>query len=281
MLFNSIAFLIFFPVVTILYYLIPHRFRWILLLIASYYFYMSWDITLIGLILGTTIISYGAGLLIEKTDKKAVKKLCMIIAVTSSLSVLLFFKYFNFLSLSVSSLLRVFGLPVSDFSLNLLLPVGVSFYTFQTLSYVIDVYRGDISAEKHFGYYALFVSFFPQLVAGPIERPDKLMPQFKKEHKFNSENIRLGLKFMIAGFFKKVVVADTIGIAVNAVYNFPSEATGLGVLIATVLFAVQILCDFDGYTNIAIGAAKLLGIDLMQNFNNPYSARSIKEFWGR
>lgn len=281
MLFNSIAFLIFFPVVTILYYLIPHRFRWILLLIASYYFYMSWDITLIGLILGTTIISYGAGLLIEKTDKKAVKKLCMIIAVTSSLSVLLFFKYFNFLSLSVSSLLRVFGLPVSDFSLNLLLPVGVSFYTFQTLSYVIDVYRGDISAEKHFGYYALFVSFFPQLVAGPIERPDKLMPQFKKEHKFDSENIRLGLKFMIAGFFKKVVVADTIGIAVNAVYNFPSEATGLGVLIATVLFAVQILCDFDGYTNIAIGAAKLLGIDLMQNFNNPYSARSIKEFWGR
>ena len=279
MLFNSVAFLIFFPVVTLLYYIIPHKFRWIILLIASYYFYMSWDVSLVVLILGTTVVSYVAGIIIEKTDKKAIKKTAMIFEIVCSLTDLFFFKYFNFISSSVSSMLRLFGLPISDFSLNVLLPVGISFYTFQTLSYVIDVYKGSIQAERHFGYYALFVSFFPQLVAGPIERPDKLLPQLKEKHSFNTDNFCIGMKFMVVGFFKKVVIADTLGIVVNAVYNNPGEANGLGVLIATVFFAVQILCDFDGYTNIAIGAAKLLGIDLMENFNNPYSARSIKEFW--
>ena len=281
MLFNSVAFLIFIPVVAILFYVVPHRFRWIALLIASYYFYMSWDAYLVFLILGTTVISYAAGLIIEKTDKKAIKTTAMIIAVASSLLVLFFFKYFNFLSSSISALIRSFGIPMSDFGLNVLLPVGISFYTFQTLSYVIDVYKCKIKAERHFGYYALFVSFFPQLVAGPIERPENLLPQLKTERKFNSENLRIGLKFTVVGFFKKIVIADTIGIAVNAVYNDPANASGLGVALATVLFAVQILCDFDGYTNIAIGVAKMLGFDLMKNFDNPYSARSIKEFWGR
>lgn len=281
MLFNSVAFLIFFPVVTLLFYVIPHKFRWVILLAASYYFYMSWDASLIILILGTTAVSYISGLIIETTDKKALRKAAVVIAVASSLAVLFFFKYFNFLSESVSAAIRMFGLPASDLTFDILLPVGISFYTFQTLSYVIDIYRGRIKAERHFGYYALFVSFFPQLVAGPIERPENLLPQLKKKQRLSSENIRIGMKFMVIGFFKKVVVADALGLAVNAVYNAPSEANGLGVLIATVLFAVQILCDFDGYTNIAIGAAKLLGIDLMQNFNDPYAARSIKEFWGR
>ncbi len=281
MLFNSFAFLIFFPIVTLLYYVIPHKYRWIMLLIASYYFYMSWNPSLVFLIMGTTLLSYGAGLIIEKSSKKPLRLAAAIVAVAGSLIVLFFFKYFNFLSTGISQLLRKIGLPVSDFSLNVLLPVGISFYTFQTLSYVIDVYKGRIKAERHFGYYALFVSFFPQLVAGPIERPENLLPQLKEKKSFQSENIRIGLKFMIVGFFKKVVIADTVAIAVNAVYNDPAQASGLGVAIATALFAVQILCDFDGYTNIAIGVAKLMGIDLMQNFDNPYSARSIKEFWGR
>lgn len=281
MLFNSVAFLIFFPLVTLLYYLIPHRFRWILLLIASYYFYMSWDASLVVLILGTTAISYMAGLVIDTTDNTAVKKAAVAIAVAGCLSVLFFFKYFNFLSSSVTNLLGAFGLNSNGIIIEILLPVGISFYTFQTLSYVIDIYRGRIKAERHFGYYALFVSFFPQLVAGPIERPEALLPQFKQKVSLNSENITIGLKYMVIGFFKKVVIADTVGIAVNAIYNNPSSASGLGVLIATVLFAIQILCDFDGYTNIAIGVAKLLGIDLMKNFDDPYSARSIKDFWSR
>ena len=281
MLFNSFAFLIFFPIAALLFYIIPHKFRWIVLLIASYYFYMSWDVYLVFLILGTTVLSYVAGLLIEKTNRKIIKKTAMIVAVAGSLTVLFFFKYFDFLSLSISSALRKFGLPANDFTFNLILPVGISFYTFQTLSYVIDVYKGKISAERHFGYYAVFVSFFPQLVAGPIERPENLLPQLKTKQTLRSENLFIGIKFMVVGFFKKVVIADTVGIAVNAVYNNPSDSNGFGVLLATVLFAVQILCDFDGYTNIAIGAAKMFGYDLMQNFKNPYSARSIKEFWGR
>ena len=238
MLFNSFAFLIFFPIVTLLYYLIPHKYRWIMLLIASYYFYMSWNPSLVFLIMGTTLLSYGAGLIIEKSSKKPLRLAAAIVAVAGSLIVLFFFKYFNFLSTGISQLLRKIGLPVSDFSLNVLLPVGISFYTFQTLSYVIDVYKGRIKAERHFGYYALFVSFFPQLVAGPIERPENLLPQLKEKKSFQSENIRIGLKFMIVGFFKKVVIADTVAIAVNAVYNDPAQASGLGVAIATALFAV-------------------------------------------
>lgn len=281
MLFNSFAFLIFFPVVTVLFYLIPHKFRWIILLIASYYFYMSWDAMLVILILGTTAISYLAGLVIDTTGSKAVKKTAAVIAVVGSLAVLFFFKYFNFLSSSIGSLLGCFGMATDWVVFDILLPVGISFYTFQTLSYVIDIYKGRIKAERHFGYYALFVSFFPQLVAGPIERPENLIPQLKQKVTLKSENITIGLKYMVIGFFKKVVIADTLGMVVNSVYNSPSNANGLGVLIATILFAVQILCDFDGYTNIAIGAAKLLGMDLMKNFDDPYSARSIKGFWGR
>lgn len=279
MLFNSYAFLIFLPIVVILYWLLPHRFRYVMLLVASYYFYMSWNPSLVFLILGTTLLSYVTGLIIGKSKKRSVRLTCLLISVIGSLSVLFFFKYFNFLSESVTALIRSFGLPCGSLTFNLILPVGISFYTFQTLSYTIDIYRGKIAAERHFGYYALFVSFFPQLVAGPIERPGDLIPQLKTETRFKTEDFKCGIKYLLVGFFKKVVVADTLAVYVNSVFNNPSDANGFSVLLATVMFAVQILCDFDGYTNIAIGVGKMMGIHLTKNFNNPYAATNIKMFW--
>lgn len=279
--FNSLAFLIFLPIIVISYWVVPHKYRWIPLLIASYYFYMSWNVNLIVLIMFTTVLSYASGIVIEKSDKKQVRLAALLISVIGSLGVLFFYKYFNFFSHSAVLLFRAIGIPASDFSLKILLPVGISFYTFQTLSYTIDIYRKSIKAEFHFGYYALFVSFFPQLVAGPIERPQNLLPQLKDKREFDKQNFVIGLKYIVVGFVKKVVIADTIAVFVNRIYNSPSDANGLMVIIATVLFALQILCDFDGYTNIAIGVAKLMNINLVKNFNNPYSAKSIKEFWAR
>ena len=281
MTFNSLEFLIFFPVVTVLYFLLPSRFRWILLLGASYYFYMSWNPRLVFLILFTTLVSYGAALLLERTENKALRKAYLVVTLCACLGVLFFFKYFNFLSTSVTALLRAVSLPVDDFLLDLILPVGISFYTFQTLSYVIDVYRGTIQAERHLGYYALFVSFFPQLVAGPIERPQNLLPQLKAPHRFEQDNFHAGVKTMLAGFFKKVVVADQLAAYVVAVYSHPGEATAPAIIIATVMFTFQVYCDFSGYTDIAVGCARIMGIRLMQNVNLPYSARSCHEFWER
>ena len=279
--FNSIEFLIFYPIVLLLNYIVPLKYRWIALLAFSYYFYMSWNPSLIFLILFTTLVSWVCSLIIEKTDKQAVKKLCITVTLLICLGVLFFFKYYNFLANSFSALLTLFGTPNTDFTLNLILPVGISFYTFQTLSYAIDVYRGDVKTERHFGYYALFVVFFPQLVAGPIERPDNLIPQLKAEHKWNNEDALAGFKRMVVGFFKKVVVADLLANYVNVIYNDVENATGLGVVIASVMFAVQIYCDFSGYTDIAIGCARVMGYRLMQNFDRPYCAKSIKEFWNR
>lgn len=287
MVFNSFAFLIFFPIVLLLYRILPLKWRWVMLLIFSYYFYMSWQADLLYLIMFTTVISYACGLLIEKYEGKRDKqKICMIVAVVASLVVLFFFKYFNFLAENIVGLINLIGFNVSDFSLDLILPVGISFYTFQTLSYVIDVYRGSIKAERHFGYYALYVSFFPQLVAGPIERPENLLPQLKKKNPFNANDSLVGLKFMMVGFFKKIAVADQISKYVDTVYNNAdtidfNTVNGLTVLVATVLFAVQIYCDFSGYTDIAIGCSRIMGIRLMQNFNDPYSAVNIKDFWRR
>ena len=279
--FNSIEFLIFYPIVLLLNYIVPLKYRWIALLAFSYYFYMSWNPSLIFLIMFTTVVSWVCSLIIEKTDKKPVKKLCITVTLLICLGVLFFFKYYNFLANSFSALLTLFGTPSTDFTLNLILPVGISFYTFQTLSYAIDVYRGDVKTERHFGYYALFVVFFPQLVAGPIERPDNLIPQLKAEHKWNNEDALAGFKRMVVGFFKKVVVADLLANYVNVIYNDAENATGRGVVIASVMFAVQIYCDFSGYTDIAIGCARVMGYRLMQNFDRPYCAKSIKEFWNR
>lgn len=281
MVFNSFGFLIFFPIFFLLYKVLPLKVRWVMMLALSYFFYMSWQADLIYLILFTTLVSYLCARMIEKNaDRPGLRKFYMITAVTVSLLVLFFFKYFNFLSNTVTA---IFGL--SEFTLDLILPVGISFYTFQTLSYVIDVYRGTLPAERHFGYYALYVSFFPQLVAGPIERPENLIPQLKTKNPFTANDFTVGMKFMMVGFFKKIVVADQISKYVDAVYNNATGGAeivnGLTVAIATVLFAVQIYCDFSGYTDIAIGCSRVLGIRLMQNFNDPYSAVNIKDFWRR
>ena len=252
-----------------------------MLLIASYYFYISWNVNLIFLIVFTTVISWVSSMLIERSQNKAIRKLFLVITLVTCLGILFFYKYFNFLSDSVVEALKVFGIGADPFNLDLILPVGISFYTFQTLSYVIDVYRGDVKTEPNFFFYALYVVFFPQLVAGPIERPNNLIPQLHEHHRLNWENTRNGLRKMLIGFFKKVVVADLLATYVNAVYNDAANATGLGVVIATVLFAVQIYCDFAGYTDIAIGCAEIMGIHLMQNFNRPYISESIPEFWRR
>lgn len=281
MTFNSLEFLIFYPIVAILYFVLPKKLKWPMLLVASYYFYMCYQANLVFLIFGTTLISWISSGIIEKTEKRAVKKIFLALTLICSLGVLFFYKYFNFLSGSAASLASLFGAEVSPVILNLALPVGVSFYTFQTLSYVIDVYRGDIKTERNFFFYALFVSFFPQLVAGPIERPSNLIPQLKESHRWDNDNAIKGAKHMIVGFFKKVCVADLLSLYVNAIYNDAQNATALGIIIATVLFAIQIYCDFSGYTDIAIGCARIMGIRLMKNFNHPYRATGIKDFWAR
>lgn len=281
MLFNSLAFAVFLPIVFALYWLLPHRFRWVLLLAASYYFYMSWNVKYVTLILFTTLASYLAALLIEKQTNRRAKKAVLAVTSVLCLSVLFFFKYFNFVNTSLCELLSLFAIKLNPVTLNILLPVGISFYTFQTLSYVIDVYRGDIDAEHHLGYYATFISFFPQLVAGPIERAENLLPQIKAEHSFDYGQATYGLKLMAWGFFKKLVIADTLSPCVSAVYNAPQGTSGFGLVLATFFFTMQIYCDFSGYSDIAIGTSKLMGIELMTNFKSPYFSQSIKEFWSR
>lgn len=281
MLFNSLSFAVFLPIVFALYWILPHRFRWILLLVASYYFYMSWDFKYIVLILFTTVVSYSAARLIEGKSNKRYKKAVLLIAAILCLGVLFFFKYFTFVSQTISEVIGLFSIKINPITLYLILPVGISFYTFQTLSYVIDVYRGDIEAEHHFGKYATFVSFFPQLVAGPIERSSNLLPQIKAEHKFDYELASYGLKQMAWGFFKKIVIADTISKYVGSVFDNPQNYKGFSLALAVGLFTIQIYCDFSGYSDIAIGTAKLMGIKLMTNFDSPYFSQSIKEFWSR
>ena len=274
-------FLIFFPIAMLLNFVVPTKFRFIPLLALSYYFYMSWNPELVFLILFTTIVSYLSAFIIEKSENAAKRKLWLAVSIIASLSVLFFFKYYNFLAGGVSSIFSLFGVDGKFTIDGLVLPVGISFYTFQTLSYSIDVYRKNIPAERNFLYYALFVSFFPQLVAGPIERPENLIPQLKAEHKLNYSDFTIGAKRALSGFFKKVVVADIAGTYVNGVFNNPNEATGAMVIVASMLFAVQIYCDFSGYTDIAIGCGRMMGYRLMQNFDRPYSATNIKDFWSR
>lgn len=275
------AFAFFLPIVFIIYWSLPHKFRWVLLLAASYYFYMSWNAKYVFLILFTTIISYAAAVLMERSEHRRQKKWILAGTAILCLGVLFFFKYYNFVSESVANLLRLFAIPLRPLTVKLLLPVGISFYTFQTLSYVIDVYRGDVRAERHFGHYAAFISFFPQLVAGPIERTNNLLPQIKAVHEFNYDQATYGLKLMAWGYFKKIVIADTLCAYVDRVYGAPREFQGFALVLATVFFTLQIYCDFSGYSDIAIGTAKLMGINLMTNFRSPYFSQSIKEFWSR
>ncbi|MDD2797815.1 MAG: MBOAT family protein [Bacteroidales bacterium] len=233
------------------------------------------------LILGFTIvIDYFAGIFLESAEGRK-RKLYLIISLCANIGVLSIFKYFNFLNDNFTALLDSFSQNNPIPNLSILLPIGLSFHTFQAMSYTIEVYRGKQKAERHFGIYALYVMFFPQLVAGPIERPMNLLPQFYKEHDFDSNRIIAGLKLMVWGFFKKLVIADRLAIYVNTVYDNPAGHTGLTLILATTFFAFQIYCDFSGYTDIAIGAAKVLGFDLMKNFNHPYLSRTVAEFWKR
>lgn len=281
MLFNSFAYALFLPVVFCLYWFLPHKYRWSLLLVASYYFYMSWNPKYVFLILFTTIVSYSAAILLEKKQDVRRKKAIICITAISCLGVLVYFKYFNFLSQAAIDFLSVFAIRLNPLTVDVLLPVGISFYTFQTLSYVIDVYKGDVKAEKHFGYYATFISFFPQLVAGPIERTRNLLPQIKDVHEFDYNQATYGLKLMAWGFFKKLVIADVLSKYVQMVYSSPYDYVGFALVLASLFFTIQIYCDFSGYSDIAIGTAKLLGINLMTNFKNPYLSASVKEFWSR
>lgn len=292
MLFNSFSFLVFFPIVVGLYFIIPKKYRQFWLLIASYYFYMNWNAVYAILIFGITVIGYIGGILLDRAETgvhkdDAVKvarkrKLCMIICAIISLGILFTFKYLNFAVDNINRLLQLLGSSAQiGNSVSLILPVGISFYTFQALGYIIDVYRKDVPVEKSFMRYALFVSFFPQLVAGPIERSKNLLKQLEKPTSFDYESARRGLMLMLWGYFEKMWVADRAAILVDNVYeNYGNYSAGM-IILATALFSIQIYCDFGGYSHIAIGAAKVLGIDLMDNFRQPYFATSIKEFWNR
>lgn len=281
MLFNSLSYAIFLPVVFLIYWKCKEEYRWIILLISSYYFYMSWNPKYVILILGTTLVSYFAGIGIERADTRNKKRGILIVSVVSCILVLFIFKYINFFSESICILLGVFSIHIHPITLGLLLPVGISFYTFQTLSYVIDVYRGDIIAERHFGHYATFVSFFPQLVAGPIERSSNLLPQIKEKKVFDYGKCVYGLRIMLIGFLKKIVIADSLAVYVDNVYKEINHYDGFSLVLISVFFSIQIYCDFSGYSDIAIGSARLMGIDLMTNFKSPYLSQNVKEFWRR
>ena len=281
MLFNSLTFLVFFVVVTGLYFLLPHRFRWFLLLLASCFFYMFFKPVYILILFGTIIIDYYAGIKLEEIQDQKKKKFFLILSLIANIGVLVVFKYFNFINENISQVLVHVGVQNPIPFLKILLPIGLSFHTFQAMSYTIEVYRGNQKAERHFGIYALYVMFYPQLVAGPIERPQNILHQFRIQHNFEYANVSAGLKLMLWGFFKKLVIADRLAIGVDEVYNHLDSYTGIALIIATIFFAIQIYCDFSGYSDIALGAAKVMGFTLMVNFNRPYASRSISEFWTR
>lgn len=284
MLFNSYSFLVFFPIVVFAYFLIPKKVRYIWLLIASYYFYMGWNAKYALLLLTSTIITYLSGLLLSAKKISHItkwKKCIVVVSFISNLSILFFFKYFDFMIVNINRILGALHVKMLTPQFDVLLPVGISFYIFQALSYTMDVYRGEVEAEKNVLKYALFVSFFPQLVAGPIERSRNLLKQVNKDHNFSYERMCQGLMLMTWGYFLKLVIADRIAIFVDHAYSTQILYDGRYLLLASILFAIQIYCDFAGYSTIAIGAAKVLGFELMENFNCPYFATTVAEFWRR
>lgn len=296
MLFNSFDFLIFFPVVVLLYWIIPSKVRNPMLLIASYYFYMNWEPVYALLILFSSFTTWACGLLISKSRIDADKhnnceknnsltrrkaKSYLTICIVLNVGILFLFKYLDFAGDTIRYFLSEMGISIFVPKFELLLPVGISFYTFQAVGYIIDVYRNNITAERNFLTYALFVSFFPQLVAGPIERAKNLLPQFHKTHHFSGEFMIIGLKMMIWGYFMKLCIADAVSPYVDAVFNNVEMHNGKSIWLASFFFTFQIFCDFAGYSLIAIGTAKCLNFDLMQNFRQPYLANNVKDFWRR
>lgn len=304
MLFNSFHFILFFILITTIYYSIPHKIRWLLLLLASYYFYICWrpkQIIFILLIILSTFTNYIFSLAMYREKKRKKRKKYLYITLFINFGLLFLFKYAVFMNETIMHLITnmiawqyrdlgaeqallkaqlfLSNYPARDF--DIILPMGISFYTFQATSYSIDVYRRDIKPVRHYGIFSLFISFFPQLVAGPIERSRNLLPQFYQKHTFKMENILLGLKWILWGFFKKIVIADRVSTAVNTIYNAPTNYSGFYFVLATILFAFQIYCDFSGYSDIALGSAKVLGFRLMHNFEKPYLSKSIKEIWRR
>ena len=279
--FNTIQFLVFFPVVATVFFILPHRWRWILLLAASYLFYMSWNPKYIIVLLIVTAIGYVAGLwLTGETDPKS-RRRKLIFSLVTIFGILFFFKYFNQANGLLQTVVSRLGGSYALTGIRVGLPLGISFFTLQAISYVIDTYRGVVRPEKHVGIFALFMAFFPQLTAGPIARSNHLLPQFYEPHSPDYENIVTGLQRMAWGFFKKLVIADRLALLVNMVYGEPSSYTGVVLILATYAFAFQIYCDFSGYADIAIGAARVMGFHLGENFQQPYYAQSIVDFWRR
>lgn len=281
MLFNSLEFVVFFPVVTLLYFLLPHRLRWIHLLIASCIFYMYFIPVYILILFLTIFIDYFAGILIEQAADKAARKRWLITSIVANVGVLSVFKYYNFFIGNINDLLGAGHMGLSIPLLNIILPIGLSFHTFQAMSYTIEIYRGNHKAERHMGIYALYVMFYPQLVAGPIERPQNLLHQFREEHKPEYDKIVSGLRLMMWGMVKKVVIADRIELVTGPVFNHPQGHTATMLWLAVALFHIQVFCDFSGYSDIAIGAARVMGFKLMTNFNMPFHARTVSDFWRR
>ena len=281
MLFNSVEFAIFFPIVTILFFLLPHRWRWLLLLLASCFFYMFFRPVYIFILIFTIIIDYFAGIWIARQADKKKRKLLLLLSIIANVGVLVVFKYYNFLAENLNIVLESVHKTGRVPFLNMLLPIGLSFHTFQAMSYTIEVYKGRQQPEKHFGIYALYVMFYPQLVAGPIERPQNILHQFHEVKRFEYDNMKHGLVLIAWGLFKKVVIADRLALFVNHVYGSPFDYTGLPLIIGTVFFAFQIFCDFSGYSDIARGTARCMGFELMRNFDRPYMAQGIGEFWRR
>ena len=281
MLFNSLEFAVFFPLVAAAYFLLPHRFRWVLLLGASYGFYMAWKAEYALLLLLSTVVDYTAANGIQRATTPAGRRRWLLLSICTNLGILGFFKYFNFLNDTIRGLFGAAGLPYAVPDLDVLLPMGISFYTFQTMSYTIDVYRGNMVATRHPGRFALYVTFFPQLVAGPIERAPSLLPQFLQRVAFDPARIISGLKQMLWGFFKKLVIADRVAPIVDQVFADPGAMDWPSAVLGVVLLTAQIYCDFSGYSDIAIGAARLLGFRLMDNFRTPYLSASFREFWSR
>lgn len=281
MLFNSFEFILFFPIVTILFYLLPHKFRWLHLLIASCVFYMFFIPQYILILLVTILIDYVAGIYIEKSHEQRKKKMLLIVSIISTCLVLFVFKYFDFFNQNMILLSQKIGFHYNIKMIRLLLPIGLSFHTFQSLSYVIEVYRGKQKAEKHFGIYSLYVMFYPQLVTGPIERPQNLLVQLREKKTFQYANLVEGLRLILFGLFTKMVVADNLAVYVDQVYGSPATHNTVSILIGLVFYSFQIYCDFFGYSTIAVGCARAMGYNLMDNFKNPYLSKSIGEFWQR
>ncbi len=280
MLFNSFHFLVFFPLVTLGYFLLPHRARVLWLLAASCWFYMAFIPKYLTILAFTIVVDYCAGILIARAQGAA-RKRYLAWSILTNCSVLAAFKYFDFFSVNISALAGAIHWNYTPVLLSWILPIGLSFHTFQAMSYTIEVYRGNQQPERRFLHFALYVMFYPQLVAGPIERPQKLLPQFDEIHSFDYRQVTGGLKLMAWGFFQKVVIADRLAVTVNMVYDHPESHGGFAVLIAMWCFAFQILCDFSGYTDIARGAAQVMGFRLMVNFAQPYWASSIQDLWRR